>query len=338
MRWRHLLFLLVPLLAVSVPGQADTQPAPSLAPGARVWLHAHNCYPEKGRWADRIERALAAGARHLAIEQDIAWSVDAQGRGRSVVSHDTKLTGDEPTLEAHFFERVRPLMVRALAQDRRDTWPVLVLHLDFKSNEPAHHQAIWELLGRYEPWLTTAERPADDRTVTPFALGPLLVLTEAGDGQADAFHLRVPIGGRLRLFGTAPPAAFPAARTAEERAAAIHAATPEVLIPGGATSYRRWVNFHWAAVELGGPAKAGPWSAEDEQRLRAIVTRAHDAGLWIRFYTLNGHAPGAGLGWTESYNFGSAGSVAPRWKAAIAAGVEFITTDQYEDLARLLGG
>jgi hypothetical protein len=51
-------------------------------------------------------------------------------------------------------------MERALAENRRDTWPILVLHLDFKMNEPAHHDAIWELLGRHEGWLTTAERVA----------------------------------------------------------------------------------------------------------------------------------------------------------------------------------
>jgi len=332
--------LLVLLCACALIGPATTSAgriaADTLRPGARVWLHAHNCYPEKGLWADRIERALAASAAHLAIEQDIAWAVDAQGRGRSVVSHDTKLTGEEPTLEAHFFDRVRPIIERALAEDRRDTWPVLVLHLDFKSHEPAHHQSVWDLLGRYESWLTTAERPADDSEVTPFALGPLLVLTEAGEGQAEAFHTRVPVGGRLRLFGTVPPVTFPAASSSEERAAAAASAPPDVLIPSGATSYRRWTNFPWAVVELGGQARAGPWTEDDDRRLRAIVRRAHDVGLWVRFYTLDGHPPGEGLGWTESYNFGSLEAAEARWKAAIGAGVEFIATDQYEEFARLL--
>lgn len=329
------LFCGTALLGAVAPS-AQHDPTGTLRPGARVWLHAHNCYPEKGRWGDRLERAFAAGAAHLAIEQDIAWFVDAQGHGRSVVSHDTMLTGDEPTLEAHFFDRVRPVIERALAENRRETWPVLILHLDFKSHEPAHHQAIWTLLGRYESWLTTAERPARDTEVTPFIPGPLLVLTEAGQGQADAFHARVPVGGRLRLFGTVPPVAFPDASSAAERAAAAFAATPEVLIPTGATAYQRWVNFPWAVVELGGQAKAGAWTLDDDLRLRAIVQHAHDMGLWTRFYTLNGHPPGQGLGWTESYNFGSLEAVMPRWHAAIAAGVELIATDQYEELARVL--
>jgi hypothetical protein len=64
------------------------------------------------------------------------------------------------------------------------------------------------------------------------------------------------------------------------------------------------------------------------------VTRAHDAGLWIRFYTLNGTRPDEpSLGWDPSYNFGSREAVALRWRAAIEAGVDFVATDQYEAFA-----
>jgi glycerophosphoryl diester phosphodiesterase len=99
-----------------------------------------------------------------------------------------------------------------------------------------------------------------------------------------------------------------------------------------ASSYRRWVNFPWSIVEAGGQANAGPWEEADEQRLRALVSRAHSLGLWVRFYTLNGYA-GPGDGWTASYNFGSADAVALRWQAARRAGVDFIATDQYESFA-----
>jgi hypothetical protein len=252
------------------------------------------------------------------------------------VSHEAKPTGAEPTLEKHFFDKVRPMMAQALAENRRDTWPLLVLHLDFKTNEPAHHRAVWELLGRHRAWLTTAERVADESRVMPFTPGPLLVLTENGEGQAAIFHGQVPVGEQLRLFGTVPGPEFPAAKTSDERNAAAFAASPATLIPSRATNYRRWTNFPWAAVERGGQGKAGDWTREDEARLRSIVSRAHDMGLWVRFYTLNGHAPGKGQGWTESYNFGSAAAVESRLSAAIEAGVEFIATDQYEVLARLL--
>ena len=329
--------ILLSWILVASQSNAPSASAETLLPGRRVWLHAHNCYPEKGRWNDRLDRALATRASGIAIEQDVAWRVDpATGRGASIVSHDNKLTGAEPTLESHFFARVRPLIERALAENRRETWPVMVLHLDFKTNEPAHHQAIWELLGRHLAWLTTAERVADETRVTPFTVGPLLVLTENGEGQADTFHARVPVGDRLRIFGTIPPTTFPAAKTSEERAAAAFAATPEALIPVRATNYRRWTNFSWNVVESGGQNKAADWNGEDDRRLRAIVSRAHEMGLWVRFYTLNGQVPGKGRGWTASYNFGSEAAARQRLQAAVAAGVEFIATDQYEELARVL--
>src|SRR5499427_7098501 len=74
------------------------------APGTRVLLDAHNCYPYNGRWADRIDRALSTGTP-LAIEQDLVWYRDpATGQGRSLVAHDEQdrpnlgLDGTEPTL------------------------------------------------------------------------------------------------------------------------------------------------------------------------------------------------------------------------------------------------
>ena len=329
----------VAVVLASVLRTAALPAADSLQPGTRVWLHAHNCYPEKGEWTDRLDRALSTGARHVAIEQDLAWFVDpATGRGRSVVSHEAKANGSEPTLEAHFFSRVRPMMERALALKQTDTWPLLVLHLDFKTNERAHHEAVWNLLGHYESWLTTAERGAIETEVKPFRPGPLLVLTEAGEGQRNVFYDSVPTGAALRIFGTIAPVTFNNARTSEERAAAMFAATPATLVPTGATNYRRWVNFPWAAVELGGQKQAGPWTSEDDRRLRAIVSHAHQQGLWVRFYTLNGHAPGQGKGWTESYNFGSVEAARLRMRAASSAGVEFIASDQYEELAAVLAG
>jgi hypothetical protein len=243
--------LVVLLISLAHPPSA----ADHLQPGTRVWLHAHNCYPEKGLYRDRIDRALAVRTSGIAIEQDVAWFVDpATGRGRSVVSHDEKPDGTEPTLEAYFFDRVRPIVEQAIRDDRKDTWPVMVLHLDFKTNEPAHHQAVWELLGKYEAWLTTAERAADETRVTPFTPGPLLAITEAGENQYDTFYRRVPVGGKLRIFGTVP-APLPSTGTAEERAAAAVAASPATLIPSSATNYRRWTNFPWAVVEQGGQNK-----------------------------------------------------------------------------------
>ena len=68
------------------------------------------------------------------------------------------------------------------------------------------------------------------------------------------------------------------------------------------------------------------------------MKRAHDNGLWVRFYTLNGHAPGAARGWSDSYNFGTLAAARLRWRGVIDARVDFVATDQYEDFAGELAG
>jgi hypothetical protein len=300
-------------------------------PLGRSLLHAHNCYPEKGKWTNRIERALKTGVSPLVIEQDLALAIQ-DGKPVPVVSHDDKLTGAEPTLEDHFFKRVQPMLDSALA-DKTAQWPLLVLHLDFKTNETVHHRAVWDLLKRYERWLTTAPRTAG--AMAAVTHGPLLVLTENGPGQETDFT-DPQNGDRLLLFGSAPAPEASRIEDAERRMRALAVAPPPALIPEPATNYRRWVNFSWQVVERGGQARAGGWTTADRARLGAIVNRAHALGYLIRFYTLNGHSARAHPEWTASYNFGSAAAVRQRWQAAIAAGVDLVATDQYEEFAALL--
>ena len=306
------------------------------APGARVLLDAHNCYPDGGKWTDRIDRALATGLP-VAIEQDLVWFRDPRsGVSRSILSHGEPFTGTEPSLATHFFERIRPLVEQALRDGRRETWPLVVLNLDLKTNEPEHHAAIWETLGTYEAWLTTAARVADGTRPAPLDVKPVLVLTGNPDAQQAAFHDRVPVGGRLRLFGAIPVDLEAKVGKGKEAIPKLAGLSPAELIASGATNYRRWVNFPWAVVERGGQAEAGAWTPADAARLAALSALAHSRGLWIRFYTLNGHAAADDRGWTASYNFGSPAAVETRWRAARDAGVDFIATDQYEGLARIL--
>lgn len=112
-------------------------------------------------------------------------------------------------------------------------------------------------LEQHRAWLTTAERVADGARVMPFRLAPLLVLTENGTGQEAAFSKRVPAGGSLLVFGTTPSPEPPHSEDPEVRARIQVTATPA-----------------------------------DAARLHAIVNRAHEQSLWIRFYTLNGHGAG----------------------------------------------
>jgi hypothetical protein len=318
--------LLLACLALAMPAAQS----PSLAPGWRVLLDAHNAYPYERRFTDRLARGLATGVP-VALEQDLIWRVGPDGRGESVVGHDIDKVADAPTFESYFFSTVGPVMQRALAENQRERWPLVVLNLDFKTNEPAHHARVWQVLRDHEGWLTHAPRTTTPESPAPLTIGPLLVLTGSNGVQQQSFHDKLDEGEPVWLFGAYEAPAAPGS-TAAERALALAKMSPEALMPARATNYRRWVNFPWLVVEAGGQNHAADWTAADRARLDALVSRAHAQGLFIRFYTLNGHpaADAETQGWSRGYNFGSLASATIRWKAAREAKVDFIATDQYE--------
>src|ERR1035438_654099 len=140
--------LAILFLSLSAHGQ------PSL-PGSRTVMDAHNCYPYFEWWGDRIDRALSAGTP-LAIEQDLGWHTDAKtGRSWSLITHGEGLTGQEPTIEQYFFEKVRPIVEKALREGNRGNWPLITLNLDFKDNKAEHLAAVLALLTKYQSWITT---------------------------------------------------------------------------------------------------------------------------------------------------------------------------------------
>ncbi len=297
----------------------------ALAPGTRSVMDAHNCYPYFEWWFDRIDRALASGTP-LAIEQDLGWYTDAKtGRSWSVLTHGGQLTGGEPTMERYFFDRVRPVAEKALANPDHSQWPLITLNLDFKSEQPEHLAAVWRLLEQHRAWLTTAAKTADG-SAAPLKPGPILVLTGESDAQQRVFFDDVPADGTLLLFG------------------AVHTHTddpmapPDVIETERASDYRRWWNNPWSVVEAGGQTHAGEWTPGDAARLRSLVDRAHQQGLWIRFYTLDGATPEERSchGWFRTYDFGSRSAVEARWDAAQQTGVDYIASDQYERLSARL--
>ena len=291
----------------------------------RPMVDAHNCYPYDGQWGDRIDRALSAGFP-VSIEQDLTWYVDpATGQEREVISHAVKALGNEPDLRHYFFERVRPIVERALQENKRDSWPLIVLHFDFKSNDARLLGSVWKLLEEYEPWLTTAKKSDNPAEMTPFDVKPILAVTEDDDTQENVFFREVPVGAKLLVFGSAHM----------NRKGTV-AMAPSELLTEKPTTYRRWWNNSWAVVEEGGQNHAGEWTAADMTRLKSLVDYAHNAGFLIRFYTLDGFTAAEDRGWDKSYNFGSRDAVVARWKAAIEAGVDFIATDQYEGLADVM--
>jgi len=293
------------------------------APGSRSLMDAHNCYPYWEWWSDRIDRALSAGTP-LAIEQDLAWYTNpVTGKSWSVVTHGEPVTGRETTMEQYFFNRVRPIVEDAIEKGNRGDWPIITLNLDFKDNKPEHIAAVLALLRKYQSWMTSAPKGDAIETVQPLDAKPILVLTGESDAQQKVFYDELQSTDRVLAFG------------------AIHTegknpqSAPEVLDPEKANNYRRWWNNPWRVVEAAGQQRAGDWTPEKMARLRALVDRAHSSGLWIRFYTLDGATEKelSCNGWFHGYNFGSLEAARVRWRAALAAHVDYIASDQYELLA-----
>ncbi|MGA8595990.1 MAG: hypothetical protein WB676_14835 [Bryobacteraceae bacterium] len=299
----------------------------------RPILDAHNCYPYDGKWEDRIDRALSTGFP-VAIEQDIAPYRDPRsGEVIAKVTHRSTATAQEPTLKQYFFERVRPIVEKAFEENKKETWPLIILHFDFKDNAPPTLEAVWKVLGEHQDWFTTAPKTANDSDLTRLDWKPLLVLTEDNDTQEQVFYRRLAVGDKLRVFGSAHlNQTLLAGLNEKQREYALAHAAPTLLLTTRATNYRRWWNNSWLEVEEGGQRRAGAWTAAADQRLRALVDHAHRMGYWIRFYTLDGFGPSQSEGWDAAYNFGSTAAVEQRWRAALSDGVDLIATDQYEEL------
>ncbi len=61
-------------------------------------------------------------------------------------------------------------------------------------------QAVWQVLGQHEEWLSTAVKTSDPGKISPIDRKPILVVTEEADEQQKVFYDSLPVGARLRLF------------------------------------------------------------------------------------------------------------------------------------------
>ena len=320
---------------LTVAGAASMTGA--FGPGSRIVILSHNAYPDHGRYADRLDRAIAAGLP-FATEQDLAW-ID----GKSLEIHGAKnASGDDPTLETYFFPKVKPVIEKALKEGNKGNWPLITLYLDIKNDPPEHLQTILKVLDRYQGWLTTARKTADITVQLPLDLKPVMVLVE--DKQDDIkqkfFYDQVPVGGKIRVFGSATKFDENPAHLAKEKKAEaialLSTADPEQLVPHRADNYRRWFGTNWAFIEKGGETGAGDWTPTSEARLKKFVEYGHRLGYLVGVYCLDGYTEAENQGWDKDYNFGSKEKVMPRWQAAVRAHADFISTDQMEDVAAVI--
>jgi hypothetical protein len=307
-------------------------------PGARTLMLAHNAYPDDGKYADRIDRTIAAGVPFV-VEEDLVW-VD----GRSLEIHNPKLAAaDSPTLETYFFPKVAPIVEKALKEgNKKGDWPLITLYLDIKNDPVEHLEAISKVLDKYDSWLTKAVKTDDIAKQSPLELKPVMVILEdkQNDIKQEFFYDRLPVGGKIRAFGSAVkfddnPTHLPKTAKAE-RLASMLKVDPEQLVSKKADNWRRWFGTDWAFIELCGPEHGKDWNAAADARVKKFVDYGHRLGYLVSFYSINGFTEQENQGWTAEFNFGSRDAALVRWTAAIKAHADFIATDQYEELAKAI--
>jgi hypothetical protein len=253
-------FLTFGVLVASLAVNATAQ---TYAPGSRIEVLAHNAYPDDEKYTDRLVRALSSD-RPVAIEQDLAW-VD----GKSLMIHGAKnVGGDDPTLDSYFFPAIRPIMERALREGNKGDWPLVMLYLDIKNDPIEHLEAISKTLDQYDDWITTAVKPANDSKQARLDLKPLMVLVEdkQNDIKHQFFYDQVPVGGKIRVFGTVTkPGPTPEMKLSKQQAVDYMATlTPQQIFTHKADTYHRWIGLDWAIIEKGGQEKTGPFTKEEE--------------------------------------------------------------------------
>ena len=109
-------------------------------------------------------------------------------------------------------------------------------------------------------------KTADIEQQSPLELKPMMVIVEdkQGDIKQKFFYDDVPVGGKIRVFGSAEkfdenPQKLPREKK-EEAVAMMVTRDPEQLVSKKADNYRRWFGANWAFVEKGGEIKAGEWT------------------------------------------------------------------------------
>ena len=319
--------------SVAIAAKVHSSP---FTPGARTLMLAHNAYPDEGKYGNRLDRAISAGAPFV-VEEDLNWI-----NGRSLLIHHEKAANaDSPTLESYFFPKVKPVIEKALKEGNKGDWPLITLYLDIKNDPEEHLEAISKTLDKYDGWLTKAVKTSDMSKQSPLELKPMMVILEdkENDIKQSFFYDRVPLGSKFRAFGSAVkfddnPNKLP--RTARvERMNGLLKIQPEQMVTKKADNWRRWFGVDWNFIELCGPTHA-EWNAATEARMKHFVDYGHSLGYVVSLYEVNGFTDAQNQGWTAEYNFGSQEGAQVRWKALTAAHADFIATDQYEDLAKFI--
>jgi hypothetical protein len=146
----------------------------------------------------------------------------------------------------------------------------------------------------------------------------MVILEDKKDDIKQAFFYdRVPLGGKIRAFGSPTkfndnPLSLP--RTARaERYASMLRVEPEQMLTQRADNYHRWFGTDWAFIELCGPAHSNDWNAAAEARLKRFVEYGHSLGYLVSLYEINGF-------WTTRIRDGRRSLISVHSKQRVSAG------------------
>jgi len=288
--------LLTPIVAV-----AETPPRTLPA-------SAHNCYPSRSESNARLVEALNLGIDN--IEIDLGWDERA---GTLIVGHD--VAPREGVVYPEFEAYLVPA-IEAYWRKYPDAFAPSVLTIDWKTAKPEALAKFKAFLDAHADWFSSAPKAEKSALTTR----RLTVCFTGSDSAKDLYDSMIPPGGTYRAFRDK---VFGQGGKFELDAAAY--------IPGKSTAYHRFLTFHWGVVEQGGPALAKDWTSEDSKRLSKLVARAHEQGFRVRFYCLNGHT-GTLL---SGYQFVNDDAAITRWKEARKAEVDWIASDEYQEIAKV---
>jgi hypothetical protein len=165
----------------------------------------------------------------------------------------------------------------------------------------------------------------------------VIVEDKQNDIKQKFFYDDLPVNGRIRVFGSyTKPVENPAHLPKMDFINSLVSVPMEQVTTRKADNYHRWWGVDWAYIEKGGEEHHGEWGVEQVDRLNAIIQYGHRLGYLMSVYCLDGFTPNENQGWEDEYNFGSMAEASLRWKAAIAAHADFISSDQYEELAKAI--
>jgi hypothetical protein len=178
------------------------------------------------------------------IEVDVYWQ-----NGRMVVTHDDKLLNEKPTIQELYLDPLRSIIENNGGTVYKGHDIQLVLMVDLKSDKEQTYLALKDIFADY---LDIIEWYKKDEKIH----GPIQVLLTGGppiDLILDEEDRYFYVDGAVEQWSMDYPVS---------------------LMPRASTNYRNY--FSWYGK--------GEMSSSEEEKLKELIQKAHDAGRKVRFW------------------------------------------------------